>query len=134
MAIARAARASAVSERVIRDGAGYPECLFSAGRVRVSVEVAKTAQAYFLLERTIEEGSQIWPARLQTAPETINGLGIDASWFPASQKLMTTDAVRLITAVVRWAKAPSGGRVTLAEAVARPYLGPNDYAAAKMSP
>lgn len=133
-AVARAARVSRVSARTRIDGAGYPECLFTAGRLHVAVEVAKTAQAFFLLERTVTEASQIWPARLQSAPEHVNRLGIDADWFPTHRRLMTTDAVRLITATIGWPKAPPGARVALAVAVARPYLGPNDYKAATLSP
>jgi hypothetical protein len=92
--------------------------------VRVTVEVDTAPQAFAVLERTVEEAVQIWPHRFQAPPEHIDGLGIDADWFPEEQHLMTTDAVRLITATINWPRGTHGRKVALAVAAARAYLGP----------
>jgi hypothetical protein len=121
--------AGALSTRAAKAGSGYPECVFTlrmrARRpVRVTVEVDTAPQAYAVLERSVDEAVQIWPVRFQSPPQHIDGLGIDADWFPEEQHLMTTDAVRLITATVDWPRGTHAQKVALAVAAARPYLGP----------
>ncbi|HEY5429317.1 MAG TPA: hypothetical protein VIK04_09395 [Solirubrobacteraceae bacterium] len=89
----------------------------------MTVEVDVEPQAYAILERTIEEAAQIFPQRLFAAPQQVRGLGIDASWFPPQQHLLTTDAVRLVTATINWRDARPARKVALAKVVARTYLG-----------
>ncbi len=106
----------------------YPQCSFRArlrGRVvTVTAEVDTETSAYAVLERTIVEAAQVFtPQRLSPAPQHVDGLGLDASWFPEEQHLMTTDAVRLIIVTIDWPKASTARKVALAVAVARPYLG-----------
>ncbi len=126
----------ALSTRAGKAGSGYPECVFTLrmrGRrvVRVTVEVSSAPQAYAVLERSVDEAVQIWPARFQSPPQHIDGLGIDADWFPEEQHLMTTDAVRLITATVAWPKGTHARKVALAVAAARPYLGRSELKLAR---
>ena len=106
---------------------GYPQCDMKVrrrgGAVDVLAEVDTEPSAYAVMERTIIEASQIWPARLQSAPEHVGGLGIDASWFPMEQHLMTTDAVRLIIVGVTWRHARVAQKISLSKAVARTYVG-----------
>jgi hypothetical protein len=102
------------------------------GRVaRVFVQDDNGPDAYAVLERTVDEAVQIWPVRFQRPPQHIDGLGIDADWFPQEQHLMTTDAVHLITATVVWSHASRNQKVALAVAAARPYLGPNELQLAR---
>lgn len=91
--------------------------------MRVTVEVDVEPQAYAVLERTIEEAAQIFPQRLFAAPQQVPGVGIDASWFPPQQHLLTTDAVRLVTATIDWRKAGRARKLALAVVSARAYLG-----------
>lgn len=80
-------------------------------------------QPYFILERTEIEQSQVFtPNRQHPAPQTIMGLGLEAAWFPASQQLMATDAVRLIDVTVDWPGARQAQERKLGIALARPYL------------
>jgi hypothetical protein len=127
--IARFLRVSpaSISTHAATANSSYPECPFTArpaGRpVRVTVEVDTEPAAYAVLERTIIEQSQTFPQRLHPAPQHVGRLGIDASWFPEQQQVMTTDAVRLVIATIGWPSAPQARRVALAVAAARPYLG-----------
>jgi hypothetical protein len=50
-------------------------------------------------------------------------VGLDASWFPDQNQLMTTDAARLITVEVDWRGARQRRSIALAAQVARIYLG-----------
>lgn len=116
------------SARASIANSSYPQCLFKARSrgqaVTVTAEVDTEPTAYAVLERTIEEASQIFtPQRLSPAPQHVDGLGLDASWFPEEQHLMTTDAVRLIIVTIDWPKAPTTRKVTLAVAAAHTYLG-----------
>jgi hypothetical protein len=128
--------ADALSTRAAKAGSGYPECVFTLrmrGRrlVRVTVQDDTAPDAYAVMERTVEEAVQIWPVRFQSPPQHIDGLGIDADWFPEEQHLMTTDAVRLITATVEWPRGRLAQKVALAVAAARPYLGRNQLKLAR---
>ena len=99
--------------------------------VNVTVEVDVEPQAYAILERTIEEAAQIFPQRLFAAPQQVRGVGIDASWFPPQQHLLTTDAVRLVTATIGWPRVRRGRKVALAVVAARAYLGHSQLRQAK---
>jgi len=93
-------------------------------RVVVTVNVDTGAQAYFRLERTVVEASQVFSTvRLIAAPQQVPGIGLDADWFPAERQLMTTDGRRLLTVSVGWGGATESRRRALVEAVVRPYLG-----------
>lgn len=94
--------------------------------------VERTVEAYFALERTITELSQVFaPSRQVAAPLTVPHLGLDASWFPVEKFVMTTDGVNLITATVHWPGSTQRRERALATAAARAYLGPLDYKAAE---
>lgn len=82
-------------------------------------------QPYERLERTIvEDGQQFGQTRGFTPPQTVPRLGLDASWLPDQAKLLTTDGTRLISVSVAWPGAGQTRRRALADAAARPYLGP----------
>jgi hypothetical protein len=110
-------------------GNAMPECAYTvalpgARRIGVTVNVDTGAQAYFRLERTVVEASQVFSTvRLIAAPQHVPGIGLDADWFPAEQQLMTTDGRQLLTVSVRWARASESRRRALAEVVVGPYLG-----------
>jgi hypothetical protein len=119
---------ASVSTRAATASSSYPICFFAVragGRaVKVSVEVDVEPQAYAVLERTIEEAAQPFPKRMAPAPIHVGGLGIDASWFPEEQHLLTTDAVRLVIAtIIDLPRAKQARKLALAMAAARPYLG-----------
>lgn len=105
-----------------------PQCTFTtsvSGRERVQViaNVDSSPSPYDVLERTIEEQSQIFgPQRLTPAPVNVPGLGIVASWFPNDGWLKATDGLRLITATVDWKGARQKREIALAQTMIRPYL------------
>ena len=100
-----------------------PQCVYSAGRLTVTVIVDTGAQPYFRLERAIvEDSQQFGTVRIEPAPEHVPGLGLDASWFPGEQHLMTTDGRRLLTVQVSGRGTSQSQRRTLATAVAALYL------------
>ncbi|MGH2908248.1 MAG: hypothetical protein ACRDK8_02990 [Solirubrobacteraceae bacterium] len=115
----------AVGERRERARSGAAECVFSAGRMVVSVSVSGAPDAYAVLERQAEEQAQIFGAkRFTPAPQLITGLGADAYWFPAQHQVVTTEGVNLVTAtIVRWPHTPRSRHRALAVALSRPYLG-----------
>jgi hypothetical protein len=128
--------AGELSTRQAKASSGYPECVFTLRMsrrrpVRLIVEDDNGPDAYAVLERTVDEAVQIWPVRFQRPPQHIDGLGIDADWFPQEQHLMTTDAVHLITATVIWSHGTRDQKVALAVAAARPYLGRNELKLAR---
>jgi hypothetical protein len=104
-----------------------PQCAFGVrGRpVSVTANVDSSPQAYFRLERTAVEATQmLFPGQVAPPPQQISGLGLDADWFPGTSRLMTTDGKRLVTVTVSWADTASARQLALAEAVARPYMTP----------
>jgi hypothetical protein len=121
--------AARVSMAVSTGGNAMRQCTFTAAPrgargVRVTVNVDTGAQAYFRLERTVVEASQVFSTvRLIAAPQQVPGIGLDADWFPAEQQLMTTDGRRLLTVSVGWGGASESRRRALAEVVVGPYLG-----------
>jgi hypothetical protein len=107
---------------------GNPQCTFTAHtarhtRVAITANEYSGPQPYFILERTEIEASQVFtPSRLSPAPQTIMHLGLEAAWFPATQALMATDAIRLIDITFRWPGASQAQKRRLGIALARPYL------------
>jgi hypothetical protein len=105
-----------------------PQCSFTARladgkRVIVVANVDSSPSPYFRLERTIVEAAQVFsPGRLIPAPETVKGLGLDASWFPTQSQLMTTDGYRLITMSFTWRGATPKQERAVGASVARTYL------------
>lgn len=116
---------------------GSPTCYYETrlahgAAVRLSVQVDRTVEAYFLLERAITELQQVFaPTRLAPAPQHVPHVGLDASWFPAEHYVMTTDGRSLITATVDWRTVPVRRQRALATVAARAYLGPLDWKAAE---
>jgi hypothetical protein len=91
----------------------------------VTAIVDSGPQPYFLLERTIVEDSQQFSTvALEPAPVHVPRLGLDASWFPGEQQVMTTDGARLIAVAVSSRGSSQARRRELATATARTYLGP----------
>ena len=116
---------------------GSPTCYYEirltrGAPVKLSVQVDRTVEAYFLLERAITELQQVFaPTRLEPAPQHVPHVGLDASWFPAEHYVMTTDGRTLTTATVNWRTVPVRRQRALATAAARAYLGPLDWKAAE---
>jgi hypothetical protein len=98
-------------------------------KVLLWVSVDSSPQPYAVLERAAEEDAQNFANLPQSefpVPQNIKHVGLDAYWFPgpAAAHLLTTDAVRLITAtILRWPGEAKKHWSVLAVAVARPYLG-----------
>lgn len=115
-----------------------PQCDLSVVRPRVvvTINIDSAPQAYFRMERTIEELAQQFTVNgpNHSPPTEVAHLGIDASWLPDESELMTTDARRLITVGVAWPGHRRPAEIALATAEARLYLGPNDAKLAYMSP
>jgi hypothetical protein len=105
-----------------------PQCTFvthvaGGRRVSVTANVGVEVGAYFILERTEVEASQMFaPTRLSPAPQAVPRLGLEADWFPAETHLMATDGTRLVTTTVIWRRASQGRKTALATVVTRPYL------------
>lgn len=105
-----------------------PQCTFTATpaggpRVSLTVNVDNGPQPYFILERTAVETAQYFGLkRLAPPPTAINGLGIEADWFPDREALMSTDGFRLITASVQWLRTSVARQISLATALSRTYL------------
>jgi hypothetical protein len=107
---------------------GNPQCTYATRlpggkRVSVNADVYTGPQPYFVLERTVVEAAQPFtPTRLSPAPQAVTGLGLDASWFPNRDQLMSTDGLKLLTVTVAWPGASRNREVAVATAVSRPYL------------
>jgi hypothetical protein len=100
----------------LRTGAGGPT---------VIVMLDNAPQAYTRLEReVVEYGQNVLHSGRRVYPRTIKRLGLDADWFAAEDRLLTTDGVRLITVKLRWPSADPRRREALAIRLARVYLGP----------
>lgn len=105
---------------------GYPACAFAVrvgGRpLTLGVEVDTEPSAYAVLERTIEEQAQGFPARTHPAPIDVPHVGLGASWFPEEQQLQTTDGARLVIVTLTDRALPLHRRIAVTVAVARTYL------------
>jgi hypothetical protein len=123
-----AVRPAAITTSVSTGNNAMPQCSYVAstsggGHVGVLANVDNGPSAYFVLERTIVEASQVFGAqRLSPAPVAVFNLGLEASWFPAHSWLMSTDGYRIITATVTWPRAKQSRDIALARAVTVPYL------------
>jgi hypothetical protein len=97
----------------------------AAGGPTVIVMLDSAPQAYTRLEReVVEYGQNVLHSGRRVYPRTVKRLGLDADWFAAENRLLTTDGVRLITVKLRWRSADPGRREALAIRLARVYLGP----------
>jgi hypothetical protein len=109
-------------------GSGAPSCHYvvrriGRGPIGFTANVDTAPQAYCRLEReVVESGQQFASQRESPVPEQVTGLGLDADWFPAEAKLMTTDGTRLITIGVNWPASSQPTERTVAEAAAKAYL------------
>jgi hypothetical protein len=117
---------TAVATSVSRGNNTYLQCTYKApGRhgTAVAINVDTGPQPYFVLERTAIEASQVFTVnRLIPAPVAVTNLGIEADWFPATDQLMCTDGIKLITANVTWRDAKQHTMEAIAIAMSRPYL------------
>jgi hypothetical protein len=104
------------------------QCSFSARvgtreRAALTANVDTSPSPYFRLERTAVEADQMFaPTRVLPAPQPVDGLGLEAYWFPVQSQLMSTDGVRLVTVTVSLRHGTQTRERKLAEAVSRPYL------------
>lgn len=129
-AIARSliAPPGSITARASTGNNAMPQCTFSlrsasGNRITATANLDTAPQAYFRLERTIVERSQIFPTRVTPAPQSVLGLGLEASWFPGSPpQLMTTDGTRLVTISVTWPGSTQHREQHLAQSLARTYL------------
>jgi hypothetical protein len=136
VALARNVAAAQVISSKATGNNGAPECHFAttaAGRrVTVIVNVDSSPQPYARLERAIvEDGQQFGTRRTFAAPQTVTHLGLDASWIPDLDQLLTSDGHVLLAVTVHWPRAAAAARRDLATALARVYLGTPDPALAK---
>jgi hypothetical protein len=116
---------------------GEPECHYTIRTangtvVKLVANLDSSAQPYQRLERAIvEDGQQFASVPTNPPPQAIAHLGLDASWLPDQNKLITTEGVRLISVAVAWPGSTQGQQRALAVATARPYLGKNNPKAAE---
>jgi hypothetical protein len=130
------ARAAAVAADTIvaspfTTPSGVASCHFTTrrgtGSLDVTAELDSAPQAYFRLEREIEEYAQnvLWGHLGEQAyPRTIPHLGFEADWFPRDGRLATGDGERLITVIVSASPAHASSGEAIAEQLARIYLHP----------
>jgi len=130
-AIARTLRlpSSAISHDISTGRNAMPQCLYRVHRaggrtVAVLANVEATRAAYFIVLRTIDEAAQTftYPQRGSPPPVAVAQLGLEASWFPEEQWLISTDGYRVITTSIEWSGADQGQKIALARAVTAPYL------------
>jgi hypothetical protein len=129
-AVARVLRlpVASISTAASTGNNAMPQCTFTArrgdhDRVALTVNVDTSPSPYFRLERTAVEAYQVFtPSRVLPAPQPVNGLGLEAYWFPAQTQLMSTDGVRLITATVSLRHGTRRNEQAIAEAASRPFL------------
>jgi hypothetical protein len=89
----------------------------------VTLTVDTAPQPFQRLERQIEETDQIFtPHRITPAPIDIRGVGLDASWFPALQEVLTANRRALVAVNVGWAGHTEGRRRAAATAIARSVI------------
>jgi hypothetical protein len=132
VALAAHLQASAVTATTGTGNNGAPECRLAAPGARVVVNVDSSPQPYARLERAIvEDGQQFGTKRTFAPPRTVTHLGLDASWVPDLNELLTSDGHVLLTIGVHASRIPVAARRDLATALARAYLGTSDPASAK---
>ena len=108
---------------------GEPECDYtirtaSATVVKLVANLDSSPQPYQRLERAIvEDGQQFATVQTNPPPQAVSHLGLDASWLPDQNKLITTEGVRLVSVTVAWPGASQAKRRALAVVTAQPYLG-----------
>jgi hypothetical protein len=116
---------------------GEPECHYaiptaSGTVVKLVANLDSSPQPYQRLERAIvEDGQQFASVPTNPPPQAVPGLGLDASWLPDQNKLITTEGARLVSVSVAWPGSTQAEQRALAVATARPYLGPNNPKAAE---
>jgi hypothetical protein len=119
-----------VSTKAGTSSQATPQCVMRAPKLKVVAIVDSAPQAYFRLERAVVEAEQQFSSVPLPQVKHLNGLGLDAQWFPQQNQLETTDGRRLITIAVTWHGHPLKRQIALAEQTARTYLGPLDRKAA----
>ncbi len=120
----------AVTAKAGTSSQATPQCVFRAGKLKVVAMADSSPQPYFRLERTVVESQQQFSSVPLPQTRHIDGLGLDAQWFPGDQQLMTTDGRRLITVGVARHGWTTKQRIALSVVIARTYLGPLDRKAA----
>ncbi len=119
---------SGVSHQISTGNNAMPQCLYRAHRsggqsVSVLANDEVTQAAYFVVLRTIDEAAQNFaPAKPNPPPVAVNNLGLESSWFPAEQWLISTDGYRVLTVSVDWPGASEQRKIALARGVTAPYL------------
>jgi hypothetical protein len=108
---------------------GADSCRLENGELSAVVYLDSAPQAYTRMEREIVEfGQNVDWTKVPTSayPQTVKHLGLDASWFPMQNRLLTTDGVRLVTIKLH-SELPAREKQRIAVAMARTYLGPNRH-------
>jgi len=86
----------------------------------VTVTVDGAPQPYTRLERQIVETGQVFGThRVTPAPIHVDRLGLDASWFPGLQEVLTANSRALVSVGVTWSGQPVSRRRATAVSVAR---------------
>jgi hypothetical protein len=92
-------------------------------RTSVVAGVDSRAQPDARLERVaVRTTQQFADRRVFAVLQTIDGLGMDANWYPVKRQLQATDGRVLVTVTVSGTGVSQDRRRALAIAVARPYL------------
>ncbi|HWH10850.1 MAG TPA: hypothetical protein VG165_06950 [Solirubrobacteraceae bacterium] len=112
----------AVQRFVAPDGAAACRLEVRGGPV-VTITLDTAPQAYARLEREIVETGQVFgPRRMTPAPVHVGGLGLDASWFPGLQRVLTANSRALVSVGVLWSGQPVSRRKAAAVSVARTVI------------
>ncbi len=132
VALADHVAAARVSSAAQTGNNGAPQCRLVAPGMRVVVNADSSPQPYARLERAIvEAGQQFGTKRTFTPPRTVPHLGLDASWLPDLDELLTSDGHILLSVTVYAPTTTDADRRDLATALARTYLGAPDAALAR---
>jgi hypothetical protein len=123
-------RAASISGHQFLATNGMPQCNYLVvrarrggppGKVVVTANVDNGPQAHFRLMRKVVEATQIFgpvPKGFRP-PIGINGLGANASWFPALDQLMATNIKGryLLTVGVIWHRTTQAQKIAITRAV-----------------
>lgn len=108
---------------------GAPSCRFVVRGIGVQAGIDSAPQALARLEREAVEYSQtvIWSHQGPAPyPQTVDGLGVAADWFPRERRMLASDGTRLVAVTVTWKNASQAQTRMLADALARGYVTPQD--------
>ena len=121
-----------VTVRVADSDPGNMECVLSAHGVRLDVVADPSPRAFSQYDATVVHQSQAFGSLTGSSPRdlpiNLAGLGFNASWVPAKQELIATNATQstggvfVTVTVTRKAGSPGPSNERLAMAVVRETL------------